>query len=216
MILKCGENGLNKADRQNARSASTSVNAILQLYRSVSRAEKLHRKILVFSVSHDHHLVQIYGHYALVKQATATFHRHLIHSFDITAYDGKNRWTAYNFVRKIYDHFAPILLEDIKDVISQIPEFESSISIEIAEVGTELADSRNTASAPVSIDNEGFVKPALPPNKKRQLSTDWNAVQIHQVKQQLEESKRQHAESMQQLAGLMEQNKKLIDILSKG
>lgn len=36
VTFKCGENGLNIADRQNARSAST---AILQLYPTVSRTE---------------------------------------------------------------------------------------------------------------------------------------------------------------------------------
>lgn len=101
-------------------SLATVVNAILQFYRSVSWVAQLYRKIPVFSVLHDDHLVRIYGHHVLIEPATASFHRHLIHSFDATGYEGKDRWTAYNFVRKVHDHFAPILLNGIKDVVFQL------------------------------------------------------------------------------------------------
>ena len=228
-MSKCGEKGLNQADRQNVRSASTAVNAILQLYRSVSWVEKLHRKILVFSVSHDDEWVKIYGHYALIEQDTATFHRHPIHRFSFAAYDGKDRWTAYSFIRKVYDYFAPIILKAIRDAVSQLPEFESSMSIDPGEAESELTDSRNTVSTPISQSNDGFVKPPLPPNKNRGKRTDWKAEQIYLLKQQFEdskqelaeskqqlaESKQQHEENKQQFAELMEQNKKLMGLLSK-
>ena len=55
------------------------------------------------------------------------FYRHLVRSFHITDYDGKTRWTAYNFIRKFYDHFAPIHLKRIQNAVAQLGklQFES-------------------------------------------------------------------------------------------
>lgn len=183
-------------------------------------------------------MVKIYGHYALIGKDKSTFHRHLVHSFDITAYDGKNRWTAYNFVRKLYDHFAPIHLKRIRDAVALLgPASESFMSHTCGENDSELPDSQETASAPASQDNEAFKKPS---KKKR-----WNkGTEIALLQQELErqrhESERQRyelerqreeanqlreesklqlarekEESKQRHAELMEQNKKLIDMLSK-
>ena len=126
----------------------------------------------MFSISHDHALVKIYGHYAVIQGNKTTFHRHLIRMISIIDQDGKERWAAYNFVRKAYDHFAPILLKIIQDAISHLPEpvSEPITSIANSEVDPELADSQETASAPPSQDNMIFKKPSLPPNKKRTLS----------------------------------------------
>lgn len=228
--FKCGENGLNIADRQNARSASTAVNAILQLYQQESRL-KLHRQVLVFSISHDHSNVKIYGHYALIKDKT-TFHRHLIHHFGLTAYEGQNRWTAYHFVRKLYDYFAPIHLKRIQSAVAQLgkPWYESFMSISNSENDSELPGSQETASASASQGNEVFIKPALPPKKKRQSKYTEIAVlqqKLEQSKQQLarekEENKQRHAELMEllleqkkQLKKQKEENDELLYMLTGG
>lgn len=161
------------------------VNAILQLYReegessqeprTVSRAEEFHQKILVFSISHDHTSVKIYGHYALIKGDKTTFHRHLIRSFDLADVDGNHRWTAYNFVRKTYDHFAPIHLKRIRSAVAQlpVPKSNSFMSIASTENDSELADSQETATnAPSSYDTAGFKKPRLPPKVMLQQELD--------------------------------------------
>jgi hypothetical protein len=277
---KCGANGLNESDRQNARSAATAINAIIQLYRqgeetrresgATSGVDLLHREVLFFSISHDHTIVKIFGYYPFIKEDKTHFYRHLIESFDLTARDGGNRWTAYNFVRKLYDDFAPTHLKRIQDAISLLPErSESFVSITSTEAESELPDSQETASAPASQDNEGFIRPPLPPKKKRQLKQQapsnastteselqnknsqiavlmdqqrdhMNLLSVLQQqldrekedskqqldrekedsKQQLdrekEDSKQRHAELMDLLKEQEEQNKKLIDILSKG
>lgn len=228
------ENGINIADQQNARSASTAVNAILQLYPTGSRAELLHRKVLVFSVSHDHHMVQIYGHYALIGKDKTTFHRHLVHSFDITAYDGKNRWTAYNFVRKLYDHFAPIHLKRIRDAVALLgPASESFISIDITGGKSEFADEQGIASVPPAQGTHIFKKPRVPVKRKWQQEIDQNHDQINHpmalVKQQTPDAssgqdkdteiavlQQELALEKEQKAELMEQNKQLFEMLNKG
>jgi len=120
--VKCGNEALNIADRQNAHSASVAVNAVVELYRAVSRQDELHREILAFSVSHDNEAVRIYGHYALIVGAETRFYRHSVHKFDITAQDGKDKWTAYRFTRNVYDTFVPIHLERIRAAVDQLPD----------------------------------------------------------------------------------------------
>ena len=60
--VKCGNEAVNIADRQNAHSAAVAANAVVELYRLVSRQEELNRKVLTFSISHDNEAVRIYGH----------------------------------------------------------------------------------------------------------------------------------------------------------
>ena len=229
---KCGANGLNESDRQNARSAATAINAILQLYQQGNRTcrepgaasgmNQLHREILFFSISHDHTIVKIFGHYPLIKEDKTYFYRYLIESFDLTARDGGNRWTAYNFVRKLYDHFAPIHLKRIRDAIPYLPErkSESFMSIGTAEEESEFADSQEmAASVPTSQGSETFIKPLLPLKKKRQNKDSEIArlnVQVDLLAREKEESKQRHAELMDLLKEQKEQNKKLIDMLSRG
>ena len=109
----------------NARSAAVGANAVVELYRLVSRQNELHRKILTFSVSHDHRAVRIYGHYVLINGKDTSFYRHLIQSFDIVNQDGKDKWTTYKFVRNVYDKFYPIHHERICSAVDQLSDPKS-------------------------------------------------------------------------------------------
>ncbi|KAK4096923.1 hypothetical protein N658DRAFT_518944 [Parathielavia hyrcaniae] len=84
--VKCGAAALDIADRQNAHS----------------REDEVNRQILAFSVSHDHRSVRIYGHYPVVTGKYTKYYRHPIHTFDFTALDGKDKWTAYRFTKNFY------------------------------------------------------------------------------------------------------------------
>ena len=167
--MKCGESGLNIADRQNAHSASMAVNAIFQLHwvasqayelhqenQALPRPEELHGKILAFSISHDHKMVKIYGHSTVIKGDRTTFYRHLVHSFDLIAMGGREKATAYDFILETYDTFVPPRFEGIRKLFALLPEPrpESFPSIpSSANNESELPDSREIAvSAPSSQD----------------------------------------------------------------
>ena len=122
--VKCGNEALNIADRQNAHSAAVAANAIVELYRSVSRQDELHQKILTFSISHDHRAVRIYGHYVLIDGKDTSFYRHLIQSFDIVNRDGEDKWTAYKFTLSVYHDFRRIHHERITSAADQLPDPE--------------------------------------------------------------------------------------------
>ena len=94
---KCGENGLNTADRQNIHVARVAVNAIVQLYRTTSRSEVLDRRVLFFSISHNHTWANVYGHDALIEGDNTTFHGHPICSFNFANLDGKDGNLSYGF-----------------------------------------------------------------------------------------------------------------------
>jgi hypothetical protein len=113
---------LNIADRQNMHSASVSVKGIVELFRRVKCQNELHQTILAFSVSHDNEAVRIYGHYPLIDGDDACFYRYSIRKFDITSEEGKEKWTAYKFIRNVYDTFVPIHLQRICSVVDQLPD----------------------------------------------------------------------------------------------
>lgn len=122
--VKCGNEALNIADWQNAHSASVAVKGIVELYTVVSRQNELHRNTLAFSISHDHEVVRIHGHYPLIDGGKTSFYRHSIHKFQFTALEGKEKWTAFKFTRNVYDVFASMHLERIRAAIDQLPDPE--------------------------------------------------------------------------------------------
>lgn len=117
--VKCGV--LDIADRENAHSMTVAVRAVVELYRAVKREEELDRKILAFSISHDHSQVRIYGHYAVIEGDKTSFYRHPIHAFSFAALDGRERWTAYKFTKNVYDHHSIKFHEMICSGIDDLP-----------------------------------------------------------------------------------------------
>ncbi|KAL9019937.1 MAG: hypothetical protein Q9185_002791 [Variospora sp. 1 TL-2023] len=117
--VKCGAAALDFADRQNAQSMSVALRALTVLFRYVKREKELDRKILTFSVSHDHTAVRIYGHYPVINGDKITFYRHPIRRLDFT--DGEERWTAYKFTKNVYDTWMPKLHKLICSGIDDLP-----------------------------------------------------------------------------------------------
>ncbi|KAK1778551.1 hypothetical protein QBC45DRAFT_433355 [Copromyces sp. CBS 386.78] len=127
---KCGlrSSDLDVADCQNAHSMALAVRGIVKLFRNVGREKEVHRQILSFSVSHDHDFVRIYGYYPVVidKQNTK-YYRHPIYKFSFTTMDGKEKWTAYRFVKNIYDKWMPNHFKSICSAIDQLPDLDLDV-----------------------------------------------------------------------------------------
>ena len=100
---------------------TVAIKGIAELFKAVKREKELHREILAFSISHDYSAVRIYGHYALINGSTTTFYRHLIHRFNFTALDGKDKWTAYKFTKNVYDIWMPLHFKRICSAIDELP-----------------------------------------------------------------------------------------------
>ncbi len=234
--VKCGEQTLDRADRQNAHSASIAVNALVQLYRALPVIDDPHceeqalphlkdldRKILAFSISHDHRMVNIYGHYALITGENITFYRHCIHSFNFTALNGKERWKTYNFTRKVYDDFVPLHLARIRSVIAQLPDPSSkslSSDISIDADPEETGGSQEIApSVPSSQETVSFKRPALPPKAQMQQEMDRLNGQVDMLMKQINGQREQHKEQIneqrEQHKEQTEQYKEIIELLKQ-
>ncbi|KAL2187758.1 hypothetical protein L209DRAFT_764600 [Thermothelomyces heterothallicus CBS 203.75] len=120
-FLTCEVASLDIADRQNAHSITLTVRGIVKLFRIVKREDEVNRKILVFSVSHDHRSVRIYGHYPVINGQDTKYYRHPIYAFSFTALDGKEKWTAYQFTKNVYDTWMPEHFKNICSAIDQLP-----------------------------------------------------------------------------------------------
>ena len=207
--VKCGEQAIARADRQNAHSSSLAVKAIVQLYRAVppldesrsenrasSRVMELDKMILAFSISHDCNMAKIYGHYASIQGDKTTFHRHLIRQFFLTNPNSKERWTAYNFTRKVYDTFVPMHLERIRTAVAQLPDLPSkSIGSGVSvDTDPEAGSSDVVANTPLSHDTANFKIPSLPPTAMLQEEVDRLRGQIDMLQQQQQEQIKEQTE----------------------
>ena len=161
--------------------------------------DQLHKEILFFSISHDHTIVKIFGHYPFIKEGKAYFYRHLIKNLDLSEGDGENRWTAYNFVRKMYDYFAPIHLQRIRDAIPNLPEPGpgSVMSLASTDREAEEANSQEMTTVPTSQDGATFKKPQLP-RKASRTATSVREQQLEERLGQLEERLGQTEERLRQ------------------
>lgn len=207
--VKCGAAAFEIADRQNAHSMTVAVRAVVELHRHVKQEKKLHREILAFSVSHDHQSVRLYGHYPLIDGNKTTFYRHLIHKFDFTFLDGKEKWTAYTFIMNIYNTWMPVHLERICSAIDSIPsdkKVESSQSASFTERSDilssgEEAENLANASEISGSQNSCFKKPRLTPTIL--------------LKEQVDDLKRQMEQKTQESHDLKEQVKQLLSMLNR-
>ncbi|EKG18646.1 hypothetical protein MPH_04119 [Macrophomina phaseolina MS6] len=128
--VKCGAAALEIADRQNAHSATLAVRAVVELFRLVKREKEVDREILAFSISHDHRAVRIYGHYPVINGKDTKYYRHLIHTFDFTALDGKDKWTTYKFTKNVYDNWMP---DHFKRICSAIDGLPTGINFDVSQ-----------------------------------------------------------------------------------
>ena len=170
---KIGQEGIDKADRQNIHSASIAVGAIIELYKAAfgttypDRMNELYGQVLAFSVSHNHKLVNLYGHFAVLSDDSTRkpkFHRFDIAIFSLTMFDGADRYKAYNFVRNVYEKFAPEHRKRIKDAVASLPALaeRTGHSFAASDLALEDTDSQQNSQVAGSQDDGVFRTPSEP------------------------------------------------------
>jgi len=175
--VKCGAAALDIADRQNAHSMTMAVRGVVDLFRLVKREKELHREILAFSISHDDRTVRIYGHYPVINGKDTTYYRHPIHTFDFTALDGKEKWTAYKFTKNVYDTWMPTHFKRICSVIDKLP---CDINFEVSELQSSEAsglsqvfdDQSLSASLVGNDDDQSSLASSVTPNTSLSHETE--------------------------------------------
>ncbi len=265
--VKCGDRGLDYADRQNMHSCSVAVKALLKLeqkadqYREDKQFESLLGKILVYSISHDQNDARVWGHYALVEGEKWTYYRHHIGKFDI-AHEKRDLLALHNFARNVLTVYAPKLLKRLQQAVAALPT-SSTLSFSAGTMSLEDDSQQGSQQPSQGRDAEGFAAPVLPASAQKLFDEQKDRInhligQVELLKQQnpsnansgndsevvtmlrqelerqreeakqredqlREESKQRHKESKQRHTELMdllkekeEENKKLINMLTKG
>ncbi|KAF2209205.1 hypothetical protein CERZMDRAFT_61562, partial [Cercospora zeae-maydis SCOH1-5] len=112
---------IQEAERQSMHSASIAVQAIVQLYKKISAADEVDRKILAFSVAHDYTTVKIFGHFARVEEQKLTFFRCHLYDANFATGFASNEWAKpYSIIRAIYDVFFPQHLARITGALNRL------------------------------------------------------------------------------------------------
>lgn len=87
--------------------------------------------------------MRIWGHYAVINGDNVKYYRYPIRKFDFTELDGKEKWTAYTFVRNIYDLWLPKHFERICDIVDMLP---ADLNFDVSKQGPESVSSRSGLS----------------------------------------------------------------------
>ncbi len=202
--VKCGNEGLDYADRQNMHSCSVAVKALLRLehkadqYRDDKKFESLLGKVLVYSISHDQKLARVYGHYALVEGEKWTYYRYHIANYDIL-YKERDLLAIHNFARNVVTMYGPKLLKQIQDAIAVLP-ITSTLSF---PAGAMSLNSQQLSQQPSQAgDPEGFATPIFPASaqklfdeQKKQM--DEQKKQMDKLLEQLEQQRKDNKEQME-------------------
>ncbi|PGH35294.1 hypothetical protein GX50_01874 [[Emmonsia] crescens] len=94
----------------------------------VKHEKELHQQILAFSISHDHQMIRIYGHYPIINEEKTTYYRHSIREFSFAELDGREKWTSYMFVMRVYSDWAPSHFKRLCSAIDELPIVNFDIS----------------------------------------------------------------------------------------
>lgn len=199
---KSGDQGINRADRQNAQSSSMAVNAIIQLHRvlGMDHLIPLSGQVLAFSVSHDNERVKLYGHFAVIEGSKERFYRYPIESFTLNFRNGQGRKRTSDFIRGVYQKVYPKHLTRIREALAKMdsPQAQSVVSsINLEDVEPQGVES----NVPSSQETGTFKKPDAPASKKQK-----NEIVI--LREQLAQQERQNKEQLNLLERQMSQQEK--------
>lgn len=209
--VKCGNEGLDWADRQNMHSCSVAVKALLKLeqkadqYREDTQFESLLGRILVYSISHDQKDARLYGHYALVEGERWIYHRHCIEKFDIGRKEN-DLLALHNFARNVLTSYAPKLLERLQKAIAALP-VSSALSSSAGTMNLEVDSQQGSQQFLQGRDAEGFATPVFPASSQKlveKLFQDYK-----------EREERRERQMQQQMKEKDNQIKELTDMLKR-
>ena len=219
--VKCGNEGLDWADRQNMHSCSVAVKALLKLeqkadqYREDTQFESLLGRILVYSISHDQKDARLYGHYALVEGERWIYYRHCIEKFDIGRKE-KDLLALHNFARNVLTLYAPKLLKRLQKAIAVLP-VSSTLSSSAGTMNFEVDSQQGSQQFLQRRDAEGFATPVLPASTQK--SMDKLLQLLQDSKEREERRERQMQQQMRQMQQQMEEKdnqiKELTDVLKR-
>lgn len=172
--IKCGNQALEFADRQNMHSMCIGLRAVVNLARVAGCAHEVHRRLLGFSISHELEGVRIYGYYPEINEDGIKYYRWDVKQFNI--WTEEDKWACYCFVENLDREFLPIHTNRLIHFLERIPDpqdmsFEDGVDY---DVGSQVS-------------RVGFQEPGFS-RAPRGLQPELRSM-IQSLQQQLEEQK---------------------------
>ncbi|KAE8337524.1 hypothetical protein BDV24DRAFT_154343 [Aspergillus arachidicola] len=198
--VKCGQQALDIADRQNMHSACVALRGLVHLSRMAGCVEMLHRRILAFSISHDRETVRIYGYYPEIEGDNTSYYRRWIGQF--TIWTDADKWTCYRFVYKLDDIFLPSHIARVTDMLERIPEPQ--------DISSHIDLDNTTDSQSIPSSEEASASRRSMTVRSRGLQPEIRAM-IQTVQQQvarLEQEKQEQKEREEKLLAQPEQERR--------
>lgn len=177
--IKCGNQALEYADRQNMHSMCIALRAVVTLARAAGCLDTVHRRLLGFSISHELDGARIYGYYPEIDQDRVQYYRWTVKRFDIWTQEDK--WLCYRFVENLDREFLPVHIDRLMRLLDEIPD-PHSISVEMSQD----SDIGSPVSRIGSQERSAYSRAASSQN--RGLQAELRSM-IQSLQQQLEEQK---------------------------
>lgn len=93
-------------------------------------SERVHRRVLGFSIAHELEGLRIYGYYPEIDDGKESFYRWPIAQLNI--WTKEDRWACYRFVENLDREFLPIHTDRLMQLLEEVPDpEEDSLSIDV-------------------------------------------------------------------------------------
>jgi hypothetical protein len=184
--VKCGNQAMDFADRQNMHSMCIALRAVVTLARAAGCLEQVNRRILGFSISHDSEDVRIYAYYPEINGDKIEYYRWPLRRFNI--WSKEERWTCFRFVENVNRQFLPIHINRLNDFLNKIAD--------VQDLHYENDDEQEIDSQ-ASGSRERSVYSRAPSSQNRGLHAELRSMIQNlqqQLRQQSEEQKVREAE----------------------
>ncbi|KAJ5101064.1 hypothetical protein N7456_007116 [Penicillium angulare] len=176
--IKCGNQALELADRQNMHSMCIALRAVVSMCQAAGCTEELHRRILGFSISLELDGSRIYGYSPKFEEDKSSFYRWPIAQPNV--WTSEDRWTCYRFVENVDREFLPIHTSRVIRILDGVPDPDEGASeVDVTEMESQL-------SIIGSQERPGYCRAAS--SQSRGLQPELRMM-VHTLQQQLAEQK---------------------------
>ncbi|KAJ5330568.1 hypothetical protein N7476_000351 [Penicillium atrosanguineum] len=176
--IKCGNQALELADRQNMHSMCIALRAVISLCQAAGCTEEVHRRILGFSISHELEGFRVYAYYPELDDGKVSFYRWPVAQTNIWAKE--NRWTCYRFVKNLDREFLPIHTHRLMRVLEGVPDPDED------GFGVDVDGPDSQVSLVGSQEHPGYRRATSSQNRGLQPEL---RMMVHTLQQQLAEQK---------------------------
>lgn len=145
--VECGNRALMIAERKNMQCMCIAMRALCSVAQTANYLERVHRRILGFSISYDSERLKIHGYYPEIDDGEVAFYQWTIASLDY--WKKHDKWASYRFVKNLNREFLPIHTKRVMDLLVRIPVPKDFLDEADNEVDFELQQ-RSIASQDLS------------------------------------------------------------------